>query len=46
MQELDLNDNDKITDDGIKGMINMLKLDLNDNNKITDDGIKRMVNIK
>ena len=40
MQELNLCNNNKITDEGIKGMINMQKLDLSENNNITNEGIK------
>jgi len=39
MRELDLFDNDNITDDGIIGMTYMQKLDLHRNEKITNDGI-------
>jgi hypothetical protein len=39
MQKLDLSYNEKITNDGIKGMVNMQKLNLCYNDKITNEGI-------
>jgi hypothetical protein len=41
MKDLNLlTNNDKITNEGIIGMINMQKLNVHGNNKITNDGIK------
>ena len=45
LEELNLNSNDKITDEGIKRMKNITNLNLCYNNKITDEGIKRMKKI-
>ena len=43
--KLNLSSNKKITDDGIRGLINISKLNLSCNTKITDDGIRFLSNI-
>jgi Leucine-rich repeat (LRR) protein len=46
IQNLNLANNNKITDEGIKNMIQMRKLNLWSNNKISNEGIKNMTQIQ
>ena len=45
MQEFDLYENDYITDNGIKNMINIKKIELRFSYKIKNEGIKNMINL-